>query len=36
MIKPDNERLLPEEVWLQMELLLPARKAHPLGCHNPL
>ena len=25
---------LPDEVWQQMESLLPARKAHLLGCHN--
>lgn len=35
MIKPDDGWRLPDEVWQQMEPLLPARKAHPLGCHNP-
>ena len=35
MIKSDDGWRLPDEVWQQMEPLLPARKAHPLGCHNP-
>lgn len=35
LIKPDDGWRLPDEVWQQMEPLLPARKAHPLGCHNP-
>jgi transposase len=26
---------IPDEVWAQMEALLPERPAHPLGCHNP-
>ena len=34
MIKPDDGWRLPDEVWQQMAPLLPARKAHPLGCHN--
>jgi putative transposase len=25
----------PDDVWAQMEPLLPPRPAHPLGCHNP-
>ena len=25
----------PDALWAQIEPLLPARKAHPLGCHNP-
>lgn len=35
LIKPDDGWRLPDELWQQMEPLLPARKAHPLGCHNP-
>lgn len=35
MVKQDDGWRLPQEVWQQMEPLLPARKAHPLGCHNP-
>lgn len=26
---------LSDELWTKMEPLLPPRKAHPLGCHNP-
>jgi transposase len=26
---------IPDEMWLQMEPLLPERKKHPLGCHRP-
>lgn len=26
---------LPDALWDQMEPLLPPRKKHPLGCHNP-
>jgi transposase len=26
---------LPNSLWEKMEPLLPERKAHPLGCHNP-
>ena len=25
----------PGALWAQIEPLLPARKPHPLGCHNP-
>ena len=35
LIKPDDGWQLPDELWQQMAPLLPARKAHPLGCHNP-
>jgi transposase len=35
MIKKDDGWRLPDELWAQMEPLLPARKPHPLGCHNP-
>lgn len=26
---------IPDELWEKMEPLLPPRKPHPLGCHNP-
>jgi putative transposase len=26
---------IPKELWARMEPLLPARRTHPLGCHNP-
>lgn len=26
---------IPDEMWERIEPLLPARKPHPLGCHNP-
>lgn len=35
MLKQDDGWRLPDEIWDVMETLLPARKAHPLGCHNP-
>lgn len=35
MICKDDGWRLSNEVWQRMEPLLPPRKAHPLGCHNP-
>ena len=35
LIKQDDGWRLPDEIWDQMEPLLPARKPHPLGCHRP-
>jgi transposase len=26
---------IPDELWERMQPLLPPRKPHPLGCHNP-
>lgn len=26
---------IPDQLWSRMAALLPPRKAHPLGCHNP-
>ncbi len=26
---------IPDELWKRIEPLLPSRKPHPLGCHNP-
>jgi transposase len=34
-LKKDNDWCLPDEIWAQMEPLLPPRKPHPLGGHNP-
>src|ERR671931_2735521 len=34
VVKDDGWRI-PDEVWAQMEPLLPERPAHPLGCHRP-
>src|SRR3954451_4435530 len=33
-VRDDGWRL-PDSLWAKMELLLPARPKHPLGCHNP-
>jgi transposase len=35
MVKKDDGWRLPDALWEQMEPLLPPRKPHPLGCHNP-
>jgi putative transposase len=35
MVKQDDRWRLPDEMWEQMVPLLPPRKPHPLGCHNP-
>jgi transposase len=34
VVKDDSWRI-PDELWKQMEPLLPPGKPHPLGCHNP-
>lgn len=34
VVRSDGWRI-PDEVWSQMEPLLPAGKPHPLGCHRP-
>ena len=33
-VRDDGWRL-PDALWAKMERRLPARPAHPLGCHNP-
>jgi transposase len=36
--KPETVRRdwrIPDELWERIQPLLPARKAHPLGCHRP-
>lgn len=35
LVKKDDGWRMPDELWAKLELLLPARPAHPLGCHNP-
>jgi len=35
LITKDDGWRLTEELWARMEPLLPSRKTHPLGCHNP-
>jgi transposase len=35
MLKQDDGWRLPDQIWSQMEPLLPPRKSHPLGCHHP-
>lgn len=34
VVKDDGWRI-PDELWEQMEPLLPPRPSHPLGCHRP-
>jgi transposase len=34
VVKDDGWRI-PDWLWVEIESLLPARPAHPLGCHNP-
>ena len=31
----DDQWRIPDLLWERIEPLLPARPAHPLGCHNP-
>jgi putative transposase len=35
LVVADDGWRIPDQVWRQMEPLLPERPAHPLGCHNP-
>lgn len=35
LVQRDDGWRIPDTLWLQLEPLLPPRKAHPLGCHNP-
>lgn len=35
LVVADDGWRIPDEVWAQMEPLLPERPSHPLGCHNP-
>jgi putative transposase len=35
LVMKDDGWRVPDALWLRIEPLLPARPAHPLGCHNP-
>jgi transposase len=35
MVTKDDGWRLSDKLWKQIEPLLPPRKPHPLGCHNP-
>jgi len=35
LVAKDDGWRLTDKVWEQIEPLLPPRKVHPLGCHNP-
>ena len=35
LVTKDDGWRIPDSLWERMEPLLPPRKAHPLGCHNP-
>ncbi len=35
LVTPDDGWRIPDELWEQMEPLLPPRPPHPLGCHRP-
>ncbi len=35
LLRRDDGWRIPDEVWQRIEPLLPARPAHPLGCHRP-
>jgi len=35
LVAKDDGWRMPDELWAQIEPLLPPRPEHPLGCHNP-
>ncbi len=35
LIVKDDKWRIPDELWKQIEPLLPSPKKHPLGCHRP-
>ena len=35
LVMKDDHWRIPDKLWGVMEPLLPPRKKHPLGCHNP-
>ena len=35
LVTKDDGWRIPDKLWVKMEPLLPPRKPHPLGCHNP-
>ena len=34
-VRVRRDFLIPDALWAEIEPLLPARRKHPLGCHNP-
>jgi transposase len=34
-VSNDDGWRIPDELWRELEPLLPRPKSHPLGCHNP-
>jgi transposase len=35
LVLPDDGWRIPDGLWAKIEPLLPPRRPHPLGCHNP-
>ena len=35
LVTKDDGWRIPDRLWVRIEPLLPPRKEHPLGCHNP-
>lgn len=35
LVTKDDGWRIPDSLWVRIEPLLPPRKEHPLGCHNP-
>jgi len=35
LVVDDDGWRIPDELWAQMQPLIPPEKPHPLGCHNP-
>ena len=35
LVVDDDRWRVPDELWAQMQPLIPAGKPHPLGCHRP-
>jgi transposase len=35
LVERDDGWRIPDSLWRELEPLIPAGKAHPLGCHNP-
>ena len=35
LVVDDDGWRIPDELWAQIQPLIPKGKPHPLGCHNP-
>jgi transposase len=35
LVARDDGWRIPDTLWRELEPLIPAGKAHPLGCHDP-